>query len=158
MPIEYRSVCIFVADIDRARAFYEELMGQSPLHVLPGYVAYPHFCLWREDTARRIVFDEETGAPTGPMGRDNLELYFEDAVLEDAFERVMTRAEIIHPPKSAPWGQRAFRLRDPDGHIVEVAEPMEAVIERLRDKGLSPAEIAAATMMPAEFVASVLGE
>ena len=158
MPIDYRSVCLFVADMDRARGFYEDVLGQTPVHVLAGYVAYPHFCLWATDTARRIVFDEEPAAPHGPMGRDNLELYFEDAAIEDAFERVMTRAEIIHPPKSAPWGQRAFRLRDPDGHIVEVAEPMEAVIERLRDKGLSPAEIAAATMMPAEFVASTLGD
>ena len=157
MPIDYRSVCLFVADMDRARAFYEDVLGQTPVHVLPGYVAYPHFCLWGTATARRIIFDEAAAAPDGPMGRDNLELYFEDAAIEDAFERVMTRAEIIHPLKSAPWGQRAFRLRDPDGHIIEVAEPMEAVIERLRDKGLSPAEIAAATMMPAEFVASVLG-
>ena len=158
MPIDYRSVCLFVADMDRARGFYEDVLGQTPVHVLAGYVAYPHFCLWAADTARRIVFDEEPAAPHGPMGRDNLELYFEDAAIEDAFERVMARAEIIHPLKSAPWGQRAFRLRDPDGHIIEVAEPMEAVIERLRDKGLSPAEIAAATMMPAEFVAWVLGE
>lgn len=157
MPIDYRSVCLFVADMDRARVFYEEVLAQTPVHVLAGYVAYPHFCLWRNDTARRIVFDEETTAPDGPMGRDNLELYFEDAAIEDAFERVMALAEIIHPMKCAPWGQRAFRLRDPDGHIIEVAEPMEAVIERLRDKGLGVADIVAATMMPEGFVRAVLG-
>ncbi|MFP5259087.1 MAG: VOC family protein [Acidobacteriota bacterium] len=156
MPIDYRSVCLFVADMDRARAFYEEVLGQSPMHVLAGYVAYPHFCLWATATARRIVFDEEAAAPDGPMGRDNLELYFEDAAIEDAFERVMTRAEVIHPMKCAPWGQRAFRLRDPDGHIVEVAEPMDAVILRLRERGLCVADIAAASMMPEEFVRMVL--
>ena len=157
MPIDYRSVCIFVADMDRARAFYEDVLGQTPVHVLPGYVAYPHFCLWGTATARRIIFDEAAAAPDGPMGRDNLELYFEDAAIEDAFERVMTRAEIIHPLKSAPWGQRAFRLRDPDGHIVEVAEPMDAVILRLQGKGLDPVAIASVTMMPEEFVRMVLG-
>ena len=157
MPIDYRSVCLFVADMDRARLFYEDVLGQTPVHVLPGYVAYPHFCLWGTATARRIIFDEDAAAPDGPMGRDNLELYFEDAAIEDAFERVMTRAEIIHPPKSAPWGQRAFRLRDPDGHIIEVAEPMDAVILRLSDTGLGPVEIAGATMMPEEFVRMVLG-
>ncbi|KHK02028.1 VOC family protein [Desulfovibrio sp. TomC] len=157
MPIDYRSVCLFVADMDRARLFYEEVLGQSPVHVLAGYVAYPHFCLWATATARRIVFDEDAAAPHGPMGRDNLELYFEDAAIEDAFERVMTRAEVIHPLKKAPWGQRAFRLRDPDGHIVEVAEPMDAVILRLHDTGLGPVEIAGATMMPEGFVRMVLG-
>ncbi|MHC1791491.1 VOC family protein [Solidesulfovibrio sp.] len=156
MPIDYRSVCLFVADMDRARSFYEDVLHQTPVHVLPGYVAYPHFCLWGTATARRIIFDEDAASPDGPMGRDNLELYFEDAVIEDAWERVHTRAEIIHPMKSAPWGQRAFRLRDPDGHIVEVAEPMDAVILRLRDKGLGAADIVAATMMPEEFVRMVL--
>ena len=157
MPIDYRSVCLFVADMDRARGFYEDVLGQTPVHVLAGYVAYPHFCLWATETARRIVFDEEPAAPHGPMGRDNLELYFEDAAIEDAFEHVMVRAEIIHPLKSAPWGQRAFRLRDPDGHIIEVAEPMDAVILRLHERGLGVADIAAASMMPEEFVRAVLG-
>ena len=55
MPIDYRSVCLFVADMDRARGFYEDVLGQTPVHVLVGYVAYPHFCLWATDTARRIV-------------------------------------------------------------------------------------------------------
>lgn len=156
MPIRFHSPCVFVADLARSRAFYEDGLGQEPGLVLDGYVVYPGFCLWRTDTARRHVFDEPNAPADGPMGRDNFELYFETEQIEDAWERLFPRTETIHPMKLQPWGQRCFRLRDPDGHILEVAEPMEAVIRRLRDQGRTPEEIVAATMMPPEFVRSVL--
>ena len=156
MPIRFHSPCVFVSDLAKARAFYEEALGQEPSLVLDGYVVYPGFCLWRTDTAKKHVFDDPAPTVDGPMGRDNLELYFETEELEDAFERVMPRAETIHPMKSQPWGQRCFRVRDPDGHIVELAEPMETVIRRLRDAGKTAEEIIAATMMDPDFVAKVL--
>jgi uncharacterized glyoxalase superfamily protein PhnB len=156
MTIRFHSPAVFVTDLARARAFYEEALGQEPSLVLDGYVVYPGFCLWRTDTARRHVFDEPDSPGAGPMGRENFELYFETEHLEDAWDRVMPRAETIHPMKIQPWGQRCFRVRDPEGHILEVAEPMETVILRLRDQGRTPEEIAAATMMAPEFVRSVL--
>jgi uncharacterized glyoxalase superfamily protein PhnB len=155
--IRFHSPCIFVSDMRRARAFYEETLGQVPTLVLDGYVAYLGFCLWRTDTARRHVFEETQTAPTGPMGHENFELYFETDDMEDAWQRVRAVvAEPIHPLKTRPWGQRCFRVRDPEGHILEVAEPMEAVFQRMHAAGKSVAEIIEATQMPPEFVRSVL--
>ena len=156
MPIQFHSPCVFVCDMVRSRVFYEDCLGQTPNLVLDGYVVYPGFCLWRVDTARKQVFDEPEAFLEGPMGRDNFELYFEAEPLEDAWERIMPRTDIIHPMKIQPWGQRCFRVRDPDGHILEVAEPMEAVIRHLSEIGRSEAEIVAATMMDPTFVRAVL--
>lgn len=156
MPIRFHSPCVFVSNLAKARVFYEEALGQEPSLVLDGYVVYAGFCLWRTDTAKKHVFDDPAPTVDGPMGRDNLELYFESEDLEDAWDRVMPRAETIHPMKSQPWGQRCFRVRDPEGHILEVAEPMEVVIRRLRDDGKSTEEIIAATMMDPAFVRAVL--
>jgi len=156
MPIRFHSPCVFVSDLTKARAFYEEALGQEPSLVLDGYVVYPGFCLWRTDTAKKHVFDDPAPTTDGPMGRDNLELYFETEHLEDAWDRVMPRAETIHPMKRQPWGQRCFRVRDPEGHIVELAEPMEVVIRRLREDGKTTEEIITATMMDPAFVRAVL--
>lgn len=158
MPIQFHSPCVFVSDMARSRAFYENCLEQEPTLVLDGYVVYPGFCLWRTDTARKHVFDEPDAAAQGPMGRDNFELYFEADPLEDAWDRVMLHVETIHPMKIQPWRQRCFRVRDPDGHILEVAEPMETVIRRLREDGRNEADIVAATMMDPAFVRAVLGE
>jgi catechol 2,3-dioxygenase-like lactoylglutathione lyase family enzyme len=156
MTIRFHSPCVFVSDLDRARAFYEETLGQTPSLILDGYVVYPGFCLWRTDTARRHVFDETDAVPAGPMGRDNFELYFETEQLDDAWDRVLAHAAMLHPMKIQPWGQRCFRVRDPEGHIVELAEPMETVIRRMRDVGKTEPEIVAATMMPPDFVRHAL--
>ena len=156
MPIRFHSPCVFVSDLARARAFYEEALGQEPSLVLDGYVVYAGFCLWRTDTAKKHVFDDPAPTVDGPMGRDNLELYFETEHLEDAWDRVMPRAETIHPMKRQPLGQRCFRVRDPEGHIIELAEPMEVVIRRLREDGKTTEEIITATMMDPAFVRAVL--
>lgn len=156
MPIRFHSPCVFVSDLDQARSFYEQILDQTPILVLDGYVAYTGFSLWRTDMARRHVFDEADAAPARPMGRDNFELYFETERLEDAWDRVLSRAAMIHPMKVQPWGQRCFRVHDPDGHIVELAEPMETVIRRLHAAGQTEAEIVAATRMPPDFVRRTL--
>ncbi|MHC1713612.1 MAG: VOC family protein [Solidesulfovibrio sp.] len=156
MPIRFHSPCVFVSDLALARAFYEGALGQEPSLVLDGYVVYAGFCLWRTDTARRHVFEETQTAPSGPMGHENFELYFETETIDEAWQRVSAMAIPIHPMKMQPWGQRCFRVRDPEGHILEVAEPMQTVFKRMHAAGKSIEEVIEATMMPPEFVRSVL--
>ncbi len=55
-----------------------------------------------------------------------------------------------------PWGQRAFRIYDPDNHIIEFAEPMSNVILRFHNDGLSIDEIAEKSLMSVEFIKMVL--
>jgi hypothetical protein len=55
-----------------------------------------------------------------------------------------------------PWGQRGFRIYDPDGHIVEFGEPMSETVLRLHEAGLSLDEVAAKSLMPLEFIKMVL--
>ena len=30
---------------------------------------------------------------------------------------------LVHPIRMEPWGQRVFRIFDPDKHVVELGEP-----------------------------------
>jgi hypothetical protein len=62
---------------------------------------------------------------------------------------------VVHPLREQPWGQRVLRVYDPDGHIVEVGEPMPAVIMRFLAEGLSPEAIAQRTAMPLDIVQQV---
>ena len=62
----------------------------------------------------------------------------------------------IHSIIEQPWGQRVFRVYDPDNHIVEFAESMASVIQRLEKKDLSLEEIAKKSLMPMEFIKMVL--
>jgi hypothetical protein len=78
--------------------------------------------------------------------------------LDEAFTRVVeSGVEMIHPLRVQPWGQRVFRFYDFDRHIIELGEPMPAVIMRFRDQGQSLEEIAQKTFMPLDIIRQILG-
>ena len=50
-------------------------------------------------------------------------LYFVSDDLDKDFARLASVANVVHPIKTEHWGQRVFRFRDPDGHLVEIGDP-----------------------------------
>jgi hypothetical protein len=64
----------------------------------------------------------------------------------------------VHPVVEQPWGQRVFRVYDPDGHVVEIGEPMDAVIRRFLEQGMTVEEAAPRTSMPLEIVRAIAKE
>ena len=54
------------------------------------------------------------------------------------------------------WGQRVVRFYDPDKHIIEVGEKLDAVVQRFIDSGLSAEETAVRMDIPVDFVLSCL--
>jgi catechol 2,3-dioxygenase-like lactoylglutathione lyase family enzyme len=113
----------FVADIARSKAFYQTLL-QLPIVQDHGNFVLFHggFAIHDGQTLYQTVFGRPQMA-AGPYGHDNLVLYFETDDLLAAFHRIDGQAELIHPIRTESWGQRVFRFRDPDGHIVEIGEP-----------------------------------
>ena len=58
-------------------------------------------------------------------GKGNLNLYFETDQLQDLYDSVKQRGyTLIHGIQMQPWNQKVFRVYDPDGHIVEIGEPL----------------------------------
>lgn len=157
MTVKFISAVVFVRDIQVSRAFYENLLGQkvSMDHgVNVGYEA--GFALWQSVHAREIIFGAEAGSAPASLGQRNFELYFETEDLDMALEQ-LTQAgvQFVHPLFEQPWGQRVFRIYDPDGHIVELGEPMSAPIVRFLADEMSVEQIVAKTSMPIEIVRQV---
>lgn len=62
----------------------------------------------------------------------------------------------VHELFEHRWGQRVVRFYDPDKHIIEVGEKLDAVVQRFIDSGLSAEETAARMDIPIDFVLSCL--
>jgi hypothetical protein len=123
----------------------------------PNIVFTSGFAIWQSKRAGEIIFGRNAGAEAR-TGCDNLELYFESEEIEAELEKLENAGvRIIHPVHEEPWGQRNFRCYDPDGHIVEVGEPMPLVIKRLYDQGYTPESIVNRTSMPMELVLQTIG-
>ena len=62
----------------------------------------------------------------------------------------------VHPLFEHRWGQRVVRFYDPDRHIIEVGEKLDAVILRFMERGLSAEETAVRMDIPVDFVTACL--
>lgn len=87
------------------------------------------------------------------FGGHDAELYFE----EDEFDQWLERAEAfdltyLHPVREHAWGQRVVRFYDPDRHVIEVGENMDAVCQRFLDSGMPPEQVAERMDVPMKFV------
>jgi hypothetical protein len=51
-----------------------------------------------------------------------------------------------------------MRLYDPDGHILEIGEPMESAVQRFHRQGWSINSIAEKTGMPRDFIEGAIKE
>jgi catechol 2,3-dioxygenase-like lactoylglutathione lyase family enzyme len=156
MDIKFEGSVIFVKDVKASRRFYEDLLGQKVKDDFGRFVGYEGgFGIWEADFAHQLIYEKPL-EESGPLGKRNLELYFETEDIEDAWSRFSEAAlELVHPMIEQPWGQRVFRLYDPDGHIVEIGEPLPVVARRLLNQGRSPEEVAEKTMMPLEAVKKI---
>lgn len=149
MKIHYQSAVLFVDDIQRSREFYESVLDQQVLmdHGLNvGYQA--GFALWQRSSVEAAL-----GQPIQPLNSPRFELYFESEEMDEWSDRLTAAgAKFIHPIVEQPWRQRVLRVADPDGYIVEIGEPLPAVIRRLIHAGLTPEDIAKQMYMPIEVV------
>ena len=155
-PPAYQAAVLFVSDIAASKRFYNEVLGMKIVADFGRNVGFEGgLAIWEKDYALRTVFGDKADAVA--VGGNNVEVYFESSNIDALFSRLVENGvAVIHPVYEHPWGQRGFRVYDPDKHIVEFSEPMSAVVLRMHKNGLSVAEIAEKSMMPPEFINATL--
>ena len=159
MSVKFKVAVIFVKDVDASRAFYEGLLGQKVTMDHGENVEFEGgLSIWDVNHAYEMVY-QRAPESDAPLGRENLELYFESSDLDAIWQTLSdARVDVVHPMREQPWGQRVFRVHDPDGHVVEVGEPISATILRYHAQGMDAAAVAERTSMPLEIVEQVIGE
>ena len=152
----YHSCVLLVNDIEKSKHFYKNILGQKIIMDFGRNVSFEGgLSIWEKDYALNLIFQEKTDEIA--VGGNNFEIYFETEDLDNLLDRLLNeKVEVIHSVMEHSWGQRGFRVRDPDGHIVEFSESMESVVRRLNMNGLSLEEVAKKSMMPMEFIVMAL--
>lgn len=153
MTISFQGPAVLVSSIKRARSFYEQVLDQEVLADHGPHVAFKGgFFIWQAEHAVPIMY-QGARQHEGPLGRANFELYFECEDVDGAFAKAKAaKAETVHAVIEQPWGQKGFRVHDPDGHVVEVAEPLPALVRRLMSEGMSLEQVHERTSIPLEAV------
>lgn len=151
----YHSSVFFVSDVNKSKQFYTTILGQKIEMDFGKCVGFnSRFSIWQRDYAHKMI-----GLPNidKTINKQDAELYFEINNLESFYNKLKRdKIEFVHNIIEQPWGQRCFRIYDPDNHIIEFAEPMTVVIERLHNEGLTHNQIVKKSLMPVEIVLDVI--
>ena len=148
-PMRFKGPAAYITDLDRSRAFYEGMLGLTVLRVMsrgetPIAVAYTEgLSIWLASDAYASLFGDASLAPHDLRG-SNWENTFETDAYEELYRQLRTAgAAFLYEPRTLPWGQRGFRVYDPDGHILDISETMSACMRRQAADGKTLEQISA---------------
>ena len=153
--LKYTSTLIAVADMEKSKRFYHDVLGLEVVAdfgdnvTLDGGIALQTMNTWKTFIRTdNLVLPNNAG-----------ELYFEEEDM-DTFCDHLKKFDIcyVHPLFEHRWGQRVVRFYDPDKHIIEVGEKLDAVILRFMENGLSAEETAVRMDIPFDFVRACLNK
>jgi catechol 2,3-dioxygenase-like lactoylglutathione lyase family enzyme len=117
-------VVLVVEDLDRSLAFYVDLLG-LPMGHRSGPYAQLATGRTRLSLFERSAMEETLSMPLRKPDADapGFEIGFKVRNVDVSYVALVGRgAEAAVPPTTRPWGQRTAYLRDPDGHLVELAQ------------------------------------
>ncbi len=117
-------VVLVVADLNRALDFYVDVLG-LPLGHRSGAYAQLATGTTRLALYERDAMGETLGMVLGSPRSDapGFELGFKVSNCDDVYEQLVAAgATVAVAPTDRPWGQRTAYIRDPDGHLVEIAQ------------------------------------
>ena len=145
-----------VRNMERSLAFYRDVLGLEVVNdfgtnvVLTGGLSLQTLEIWAE------FLDKPWESIR--FGGNDAEMYY----VADDFDVFLgilknhPEAKLVRPPVEHRWGQRAVRLYDPDGHIIEMGESLNKVAKRFRDSGLNEEGVARRMDISLEYARELL--
>lgn len=115
-----KNILLVVEDVERSVAFYKELFGLQVIRQFDGNVILTEGLVLQE----RKIWENLLGQQINYQGNAT-ELYFIENNLEEFQEKLENCSFVIkyvHKLKEYSWGQKAIRIYDPDGHMIEIGE------------------------------------
>jgi catechol 2,3-dioxygenase-like lactoylglutathione lyase family enzyme len=161
-PIRFASITLLVDDLERAKKFYTEILEQNIKDDFGYFIGFHGgFSLWEKDYALKTMYAPEMHAlPKNILKPCNFILVaFEHPDIKRITKKLEQYGlEIIHDVYEQPWGQLVIRFRDPEGYLCEIGEPLDKVIQRLFESGLSEKQIIKKTGLSSTFVSSAISK
>lgn len=153
--MKYTSTLIAVKDMGASKQFYRDVLGLDVVADFGANVTLDGgVVLQTLDTWKSFIRTDNVTFPNNAC-----ELYFEEDNM-DCFCNHLKSFDIcyIHELFEHRWGQRVVRFYDPDKHIIEVGEKLDAVVLRFIEQGMSAEGTAVRMDIPLDFVMSCLNK
>lgn len=120
--MKLKNVLIVVSDMEASIKFYKDLFGLEVVLDQDGNVILTEGLVLQD----KRIWESFIKKDVTWRGHDT-ELYFEEKDIDGVLKRLDESAyeiEYINRDIRHSWGQRVVRLYDPDGHVIEIGEPI----------------------------------
>ena len=127
LPASLGAITLFVGDVSRAKGFYQDLFGLTPIYEDESSAAFKFdntiVNLLARPAAHELIEPGTVAAPTSGASFQ-LTIWVEDAdgLAGDLRSRGI---ELLNGPIDREWGVRTAAFADPDGHVWEIAQSLE---------------------------------
>ena len=115
-----KNILLVVDDLEKSIVFYKEIFGLQVLKRFDGNVILTEGLVLQD----RKIWESLIGQKVS-CGSNASELYFVENNLEEfqkKLEESSFEIEYVHKLKEYDWGQKAIRIYDLDGHMIEIGE------------------------------------
>ena len=136
--LKFKCPLLAVTDMEKAITFYEEVIGDRVVMDFGENVQFSGgFALQEMKKWKEMIHTDQVCTKS-----NDAELYFEEKDFDKFLEYL----------KEFPEIECVVRFYDPDHHIIEVGEPMDAVIKRLFESGMTVEQVSEKSQYPIEYV------
>lgn len=141
--MKYSSTAVFTKDIQESKRFYTDVVGLNVMMDNGTHIAFEGgLNIWEISQADSVIFGKQQDELKG----HRVELCFDSDDVETDYIKFQEKGvAILNPLKPQPWAQLLFRVQDPDGTIIEIAENIIDTFKRLQSEGFTLKEISEKT-------------
>jgi catechol 2,3-dioxygenase-like lactoylglutathione lyase family enzyme len=117
--LTFNHAMIYVKDVNRALAFYRDLLGFKLIEDFR-YDGVPVYARLRAPGGDGTIALHQAG-PSASLVSEGVRLYFEVRDLDDFCRKLLAKGfYITKMPRMMEWGWRHAYLNDPDGHEISL--------------------------------------
>jgi len=117
------SIRLIASDIKAVVSFYETVTGRAAAWLAPQFAELVTPAATLAIGSAETVALFAAGSSEPGANRSAIIEFMVDDVDAD-YERLKDKVDVVHAPKTLPWGNRSVQFRDPEGTAVALFAPV----------------------------------
>jgi lactoylglutathione lyase len=113
---------LYVSDLPVSVAFYRDVVGLQHKFTDAGYAEFAtgetRFALYEQRRAAWLTGEYPSPGPAGQV------VFLTDDVDSQELRLTQLGIDVLSGPADRPWGHRTLHIADPDGFVIEFAQPI----------------------------------
>ena len=155
MNAKLKSFVLLVKNIQVSKDFYTNLLGEEIEYDFGKNISFKSGLVVWELRKEHIISQKLSDQINSNCNR--CEVYYETDDLDLIYATLLqNNVKFLHHIHIEPWTQRTIRFFDPDNHLVEIGETLEAFIKRSWENHNDIDMVSKETFVPVDTVKSIL--